>query len=129
MRVVIDTNIIISAFLSRKGRCRLFMDKVFAGKYEVVVSETILKEYEQKLKHPKFSFEQETIDFVLDWFRSYAIWIEVDESEAVPEMDSRDATDKPFYLLARSTKALLVTGNIRHYPVEEWRTMIWELVS
>ena len=24
--------------------------------------------------------------------------------------------------------ALLVTHNIKHYPVTEWRTMIWELL-
>lgn len=40
MQVVIDTNIIISAFLSGQGSCRLFMDQVFAGQHEVIVSET-----------------------------------------------------------------------------------------
>ena len=27
-----------------------------------------------------------------------------------------------------ATRSLLVTGNIKHYPVEEWRAMIWELL-
>ena len=44
MRIVIDTNIIISAFLSEKGKCRMFMDKVFGNQYEVIVSETIMQE-------------------------------------------------------------------------------------
>ena len=36
--------------------------------------------------------------------------------------------DAPFYVAARCTGALLVTNNIKHYPVTEWRTMIWELL-
>ena len=64
---------------------------------------------------------------MLNWFRKYAIVVEIDEKQAVAEMDDMDKTDKPFYLLARATKSLLVTGNIKHYPVEEWRTMLWEL--
>lgn len=127
MWIVIDTNIIISAFLTKNGRCRIFMDDVFAEKYEVIVSKTIVKEYERKLKNPKFSFEESTINMILDWFENHAIEIEIDETQSIPEMDNRDATDKPFYLLAKCTHALLVTGNIKHYPVEEWRTMIWEL--
>ncbi len=30
-------------------------------------------------------------------------------------------------IIARATKSGLVTGNIKHYPIEEMRTMIWEL--
>lgn len=128
MQVVIDTNIIISAFLSGYGKCRVFMDKVFAGEYDVIVSESVFEEYKRKLYHPKFAFADETINFVLNWFRVNALWIEVNEEQAVPEMDTKDVSDKPFYLLARSTHSLLVTGNIKDYPVEEWRTMIWELI-
>lgn len=64
MQVVIDTNIIISAFLSENGSCRLFMNKVFAGTYDVIVSETIMNEYERKLNYPAFDFQSATIDFV-----------------------------------------------------------------
>ncbi len=128
MRVVIDTNIIVASLLSGKGKSRAFMNRVFGREYEVIVSETILAEYERVFNYPKLGLKESTISFVLDWFRANAIFIEINEDQSVPEMDVRDKTDKPFYLLARSTKSLLVTGNIKHYPVEEWRTMIWELV-
>lgn len=39
-----------------------------------------------------------------------------------------DPKDAPFYITARCTGALLVTKNIKHYPITEWRTMIWELL-
>lgn len=128
MQVVIDTNIIVAAYLSGAGKCRVFMDRVYAGDYDVVVSQSILSEYARVLNYPKFRFQDSTKEFVLKWFRDNAMLVEVNEDEIVPEMEKMDATDKPFYLLARATKSLLVTGNIKHYPVEEWRTMIWELV-
>ena len=128
MRVVIDTNVIVSGILSDTGKYSIFMDRVFGNQYEVVVSETIMKEYDRVLHYKRLNIEESTISFVLDWFRSNAIFIEIDEDEAVPYMDERDKSDKLFYLLAKNTQSLLVTGNIKHYPVEEWRTMIWELV-
>lgn len=30
-------------------------------------------------------------------------------------------------IIAKATKLRLVTGNIKHYPIEEMRTMIWKL--
>ena len=128
MQIVIDTNIIVSAYLSGSCKSRTFLDKVYAGDYDVIVSETILSEYERVLSYPKFGFEDSTKDFIIEWFRENAIIVEINENEIVSEMEERDITDKPFYLLARATKSLLVTGNVKHYPVEEWRTMLWELL-
>ena len=128
MQVVIDTNIIVSAYLSGKSKCRVFMDRVYAGEYDVVVSKTIMSEYERVLDYSKFGFEDPTKSFIIEWFKDNAIMVEINENEIVPEMEEMDITDKPFYLLAKATKSLLVTGNIRHYPVEEWRTMLWELI-
>ena len=128
MRVVIDTNIIVASLLSGEGGCRRFMTEVFGGAYEVVVSDSIIVEYERVLNYPKLDLHEATVSMVLEWFRRNAIFVEVDDSQPLPEMDEKDPTDKKFYLLARATKSLLVTGNIKHYPVEEWRTMIWELL-
>ena len=128
MQIVIDTNIIVSAYLSGNGKCRVFMDQVYAGNYDVVVSQTILSEYKRVLDYPKFGFKDSTKSFVIEWFKDNAIMVEIDENVIISEMEEMDITDKPFYLLARATKSLLVIGNIKHYPVEEWRTMLWELV-
>lgn len=127
LRVVIDTNIIISSLLTEYGQCESFMEMVYAQKYEVIVTETIMDEYERKLRSKKFPFTDETINKILKWFRKNAVFIEINEDLSVPFMDKRDKTDKVFYLAARATHSLLVTGNIKHYPVEEWRTMLWEL--
>jgi predicted nucleic acid-binding protein len=60
MQVVIDTNIIVAAFLTPHGNTAVFMDKVFGGCYDVIVTETILKEYDNVLHRNQFHFEETT---------------------------------------------------------------------
>ena len=50
MQVVIDTNIIVSALIKPNGTCYAFLDRVLAGAYDVVVSESILAEYNEVLR-------------------------------------------------------------------------------
>ena len=78
------------------------------------------------LYRPHFQFRSEIIVFFLKWFTEHALFVEVNETD-YPEDEMTDAKDAPFYVAARCTGALLVTHNIKHYPVTEWRTMIWEL--
>ena len=126
-RVVIDTNVIVSAIYSPKGDAYDFMRDVLDGKYEVILTESIFNEYIRVLHKDKFGFDEETIDGILTRLQINALWVEVDE-EDYPETMT-DKTDVPFYVAARSTGAKLITGNIKHYPVEEWRTMLWEMRS
>jgi putative PIN family toxin of toxin-antitoxin system len=127
MQIVIDTNVIVSAFLNPKGNTAIFMDKVFGGCYDIIVTETILMEYDDVLHRSKFHFKESTIKYIISWFRNYGIMIEVDEND-YPKDLMVDEKDAPFYVAARCTKSRLVTGNIKHYPVEEMRTMLWELL-
>lgn len=126
MQVVIDTNIIVSALLNPSGACYIFLDRVFAGVYDVVVSEAIIEEYNDVLIRPHFGFEEEDVCFIVDWFRTNALMVEVNEAD-YSDAALIDKKDIPFYITAKATKSRLVTGNIKHYPVEEMRTMIWEL--
>ena len=127
MRLVIDTNIIVSAFLTPNGNAAILMDKVFGEAYEVIVTKNILVEYEEVLQRKKFGFSEEIISFVLTWFREHAVLVDVNENDYSKE-DVPDPKDAVFYVAARATGSRLVTGNIKHYPVEEMRTMLWELM-
>ncbi len=123
MRLVIDTNIIVSALLSEDSKAFQVLSDALDGKYTVLVSEEIFQEYEDVLHRDKFGFDEEIIQFILNWFRENAVWIEVSES-TIPMKDKKD---RVFYDLAKSCKARLVTGNIKHYPVDELVTALWEL--
>ena len=126
-RVVIDTNVIVSALLSQNGGAARFMGDVFDGKYEVVITQSILAEYDDVLHRSKFAMDEDIIQFVLGWFIENAMYVEVDEDD-YPKEEMPDPDDAVFYVTARCTGSLLVTKNIKHYPVTEWRTMIWELI-
>lgn len=43
MTIVIDTNIIVSALLNPSGVSYTFLDRVFAGEYQVIITEKILE--------------------------------------------------------------------------------------
>lgn len=125
-RIVIDTNVIISALISPNGNAAKFMGDVFDEKYEVVITESILDEYKDVMHRPKFMIDEDIIQFIINWLTDHALFVEVDEND-YPKEEMPDTDDAVFYIAARCTGSLLVTKNIKHYPVTEWRTMIWEL--
>lgn len=126
-RVVIDTNVIVSALLSPNGNAAKFIGDVLDEKYEVIITDSIYSEYDEVLHRRRFNIDEDIISFILSWISEHALYVEVDEND-YPKEDMPDADDAPFYVAARCTGALLVTKNIKHYPVTEWRTMIWELL-
>lgn len=52
MRVVLDTNVIISRYLTPRGRVARIVDLWEQGEFEVVTSEPILYEYAEVLRYP-----------------------------------------------------------------------------
>ena len=123
--VVVDTNIIVSALLSPEGTAFEFMSRVLDGEYTVLVSEEIFLEYEDVLRRDKFGLSEDIINYILNWFIENAIWVEPQQShEPMP-----DEKDRIFYDMAKSCKARLITGNFKHYPVDECVTALWELKS
>ena len=125
MQLVIDTNIIVSALLSADSNAFKVLSDALDGKYTVLISEEIFQEYQDVLHREKFGFDEEIISFLLEWFKENSIWIEVSKSN-IPMKDEKDIV---FYDLANSCKARLVTGNIKHYPVDELVTALWELIE
>ena len=60
MRVVLDTNVIVSAVVSG-GKPRQLLDKGIDGRLQIVVSEFILKEVGTVLGRPKFKLSDDEI--------------------------------------------------------------------
>lgn len=123
MNLIIDTNIIVSALLSQDGKAFQLLSDVLDGKYTAFISEEVYEEYNDVLHREKFGFDEEIISYILGWFRSNAVWVEVTKSSGfVP-----DEKDRIFYDIAKCCKARLVTGNSKHYPVDELVTSLWEI--
>ena len=72
----------------------------------------ILCEYREVLQRPKFGFSRSEINSLLDWFESYGRSV-LPESLADVFLDE---ADKKFYEVAKFCGAVLVTGNLKHFP-------------
>lgn len=55
LQIVVDTNVLVSAFRSKRGAARLFLNKLDDPRWQVNVSTTLLLEYEDVLKRPEMT--------------------------------------------------------------------------
>ncbi len=67
-QIVIDTNVIVAAFHSRRGAAHRLLSLIDAGRYETHVSVPLVLEYEDVLSRPKYGLSPEEIRDVVDYF-------------------------------------------------------------
>ncbi len=106
MKVVLDTNILVAAFIAR-GVCADLFERVMAD-HELVVSPHILGEFE-RVMISKFQFDKARVERALALFRRVG---QVVTPEPLAEPVCRDRDDDAVLALARSSGAdCLVTGD------------------
>ena len=114
---VIDTNVIVSALLDhdRESNPSIVINNILSGKILPLFNDEILSEYRDVLSRDKFPFRYSDIEDTLCLFQKKGI--RVDSTIPVLE-DFPDLDDVVFYEVAMSTEgAYLVTGNIKHFPI------------
>ncbi|MBA3641258.1 MAG: putative toxin-antitoxin system toxin component, PIN family [Acidobacteria bacterium] len=113
MRAVLDTNVIISRYLTPHGRVARIVDLWEADAFELIVSEVILSEYGRVLRYPRHRRVHRLTDTQLaeldDAFREFSELITPDETPAVIE----DERDDDHFLAAAAAGRVdgLVTGD------------------
>ena len=114
-RLVLDTNVVVSAALSASGPPARIVDLARVGAVEIAVSPEILAEYEEVFGRPEFRKISAQLAEDLRRIRSFA-------AEVMPGQRLRvcsDADDDKFVECALWSQAgFLVTGNLRHFPRE-----------
>jgi putative PIN family toxin of toxin-antitoxin system len=111
-RVVLDTNILISALWSKDGNAAKILDMFVRGEVVLGYDARIFIEYKEVLNRPKFAFRRAKIGALMNKIRDDGVAV-----VAKPcELEFVDATDKMFYEVAKEGGAVLITGNLRHYP-------------
>lgn len=115
MRVVLDTNVLVSGILSPHGPPGRILALVASGELILCHDARILVEYAEVLHRPRFGFDPARVDLLL-----HQIVAEGERTTAVP-LDSAlpDVDDEPFLEIAAAADCPLVTGNLRHYPDDE----------
>ena len=112
MRVVLDTNVVVSGLLSPQGTCARLIDLVADGALSPCVDDRIMAEYESVLRHPRLRINAQDAQVVL------ALFVHAGVPVAAPPLSVRLPApgDLPFLEVAAAADAPLVTGNMRHYP-------------
>ena len=119
IKAVIDTNILVSALLSKHDDAATvkILTKLLYGYFIPVVTDSIIQEYGDVLRRRKFMFPEESISILLEEIKDRAIFVEPSHyiTEQLP-----DETDRPFLeAMLSENDTLLITGNIKHFPVHE----------
>ena len=118
---VIDTNVLVSALLSKKEDAAMVrvVNEIFGGRIIPLYHKDILAEYNEVLCRSKFHLQESTIRFVLNSVIQFGI-------EVFPQPMGEiliDMDDLIFYEVTmekRDDDAYLVTGNQKHFPVRDF---------
>lgn len=110
-RVVLDTNVLVSALVFRSGSVSRLPTLWQSGALTLLASPHTMAELERVLRYPKFNLAPARIRLLLSDYRPWCEIITVPTPPpAVPVC--RDPTDRPFLELARYAAAdALVTGD------------------
>jgi uncharacterized protein len=113
LKAVLDTNVVVSAHLNVHGPSQAIFDLVFSGFFRCFVPSSLLAEYEEVLRRPRFGVDPLKIARSLRLLRKSAILFVPRKRLAV----TPDADDNKVLECALEAGAhYVVTGNVRHYP-------------
>jgi len=115
MKIVIDTNILISAVLSPQGNPAKILALISDNDdMQLIYCAGILDEYARVLGYPRLKIASEKQARAISLVRVFGELVEPTMS-TVPLPDE---SDRIFYDTAKDSGAMLVTGNIKHFPAE-----------
>lgn len=116
MRIVLDTNVVVSGLLSPGGPPGRIVDMVTSRALSVVYDDRILAEYRNGLARPRLRIEPVEAAAVLDVIEREGVLVPAPPLAVILP----DPTDLPFLEVAAAGMAdALVTGNERHFvPLE-----------
>ena len=115
MKAVLDTNVLVSGLSSHAGPPGKLVDAIETGLLVPVFSDSILFEYLDVLLRPKSGFARERIIVLMEAL--YLSGVLVDEP-AIDTSEFNDVRDVPFYAAAMLENCVLITGNLKHYPLD-----------
>jgi putative PIN family toxin of toxin-antitoxin system len=118
VKVVYDTNIIVSATLHKDGLPALLLSLALEEMVRLLISHPLLAEYEEVLKRPRFSLNPKDVEELISLIKKQATLVKPAKKLQI----IRDEADNRILECALKGKAnFIVTGNKKHFPFEEFR--------
>jgi putative PIN family toxin of toxin-antitoxin system len=112
VRVVLDTNVIVSALWSPDGTSAQAVGIVLDGQATLCYDMRLLAEYHEVLARPRLALDPKRVARLLDDLVREGLPVIAPRSDIpLPDED-----DRPFLDIALAADAWLVTGNIKHFP-------------
>jgi uncharacterized protein len=113
VRLVVDTNILVSGLLKRGGPPGRIVEALVRGQLELVYSQDIIAEYDEILSRPKFALPTDLVTVVMESVYQYGSQV---SPSPIPAFPLPDPDDWPFVAVALTVHCPIVTGNLRHFP-------------
>ncbi|WP_018911378.1 putative toxin-antitoxin system toxin component, PIN family [Prevotella veroralis] len=113
--VVIDTNVIVSALITKNPNAATTRVLEFALMGEIVplYDQDVLDEYLEVLTRKKFKLKEDSIQYIIKTITINGI--DILRTSFLEDMPDED--DRVFYELSLSEPdSLLITGNSKHFP-------------
>ena len=112
MRVVLDTNVVVSALLFERSRMAWIRGLWFDGRIVPLINRSTLQELVRVLAYPKSGLEADDVEAVLEAYVPYVATVTVAGRVSVHLPRCRDPHDQPFLNLAAAGHAqVLVSGD------------------
>ena len=119
MKIVLDTNVVVSGLLLAKGNPAQVLALVLSGAIQICHDERILAEYAEVLTRPRFKLDPKRVRDVLNKIESDGLAV---DAGGESNLDLPDPDDEPFLEVALAASVdFLVTGNLADYPPDKQR--------
>jgi putative PIN family toxin of toxin-antitoxin system len=113
MRIVLDTNVLVSGLRTPFGSSGEIVRMVFSGELILCIDARILSEYKEVLNRPKFKFDKNKVAILIDFIMQYGQVV----SSSPLKSPLPDPDDEAFLAIAIvGNVKILITGNKVHYP-------------
>lgn len=128
---VIDTNVLVSGLLSSNSisSSSVILDRVRLNLLMPVYNREILVEYNDVLRRKKFGFYERFVRDVIRTIVQNGMEIPFDDSYCPDIPDSSDRFFLHAFEQSKAFGAYLITGNLKHYPVNERIVSPGEFIS
>jgi putative PIN family toxin of toxin-antitoxin system len=121
VRIVLDTNVLVAGLLSAKGPPGFIVEALITGDLELALDMAIREEYEEVLGRPEFAFPAPQVQALLAAVDRHAVWVAAAPPWPIP---LPDPDDEPFIAVAATSRSVLVTGNVKHFPARSRREVV-----
>ena len=115
MRIVVDTNVLVSGLINPQGKPGRIVQQLFNRNWNVCWDDRVLAEYHRVLYRPKFDFEPTEVAELLTSTKRFGLKVQA-HSLSVQLPDPKALS---FLEVAVAGQAdFLITGNLKDFPVE-----------